>query len=79
MQPAGVESGPEIECIPYGAWNKSFRQVAAQLTAAQVFGSTHLNISLCSSTFISATGSQPQTCRQERQLAARTARCAFGA
>jgi len=46
VQPAGVESGPEIECIPYGAWNKSFRQLAAQLTAAQVFGSTHLNISL---------------------------------
>lgn len=46
VQPPGVESGPEIECIPYGAWNKSFRQLSAQMTAAQVFGASHLQISL---------------------------------
>ena len=46
IQPPGVESGPEIECIPYGQWNKPFRQIAAQLVAAQAFGSTHLQLSL---------------------------------
>ena len=29
VQPAQVESGPEIECFPYGRWNKSFRQTGA--------------------------------------------------
>lgn len=46
VQPPGIECGPEIECIPYGAWNKSFRQLSAQMTAAQVFGASHLQISL---------------------------------
>lgn len=45
-QPAGTESGPEIECFPYGAWNKPFRQVGAQMALAHVLGSTNLNISL---------------------------------
>lgn len=46
VQPAGVESGPEIECFPYGRWNKSFRQIFAQMALAHVLGSTNLNISL---------------------------------
>ena len=46
LQPTGVESGPEIECFPYGKWNKSFRQTFAQMAVAQILGSTNLNISL---------------------------------
>lgn len=46
IQPAALETGPEIENFPYGRWNKSFRQTFAQLAAAHVLGSTNLNISL---------------------------------
>ncbi|HUT73500.1 MAG TPA: hypothetical protein VM221_01545 [Armatimonadota bacterium] len=46
LQPDAVESGPEIECFPYGRWNKSFRQVGAQMALAHILGSTHLNLSL---------------------------------
>jgi hypothetical protein len=46
LQPAGTESGPEIECFPYGHWNKSFRQTGAQMALAHILGATNLNISL---------------------------------
>jgi hypothetical protein len=46
VQPERLENGPEIECFPYGAWNKSFRQTAAQMALAQIMGATNLNISL---------------------------------
>ncbi|MHB9133995.1 MAG: hypothetical protein ACYDBB_23245 [Armatimonadota bacterium] len=46
LQPPGTESGPEIECFPYGKWNKSFRQTGAQMALAHILGSTNLNISL---------------------------------
>ena len=46
VQPDGLESGPEIENFPYGAWNKPFRQVGAQMALAHILGSTNLNISL---------------------------------
>ena len=46
IQPAAIESGPEIECFPYGRWNKSFRQTFAQMALAHILGSTNLNISL---------------------------------
>ena len=46
IQPTAIDSGPEIECMPYGRWNKSFRQIFAQMALAHVLGSTHLNISL---------------------------------
>jgi len=46
VQPAELESGPEIECFPYGRWNKSYRQTGAQMMLAHVLGSSNLNISL---------------------------------
>lgn len=46
VQPASVSSGPEIECFTYGRWNKSFRQIGAQMALAHVLGSNELNISL---------------------------------
>ena len=46
IQPTAIESGPEIECFPYGQWNKSFRQTFAQMAVAQILGSSNLNISL---------------------------------
>jgi len=46
IQPEKIESGPEIECFPYGRWNKSFRQIGAQMALAHILGSTSLNISL---------------------------------
>ena len=46
IQPAAVETGPEIENFPYGRWNKSFRQTFAQMAVAHILGSTNLNISL---------------------------------
>ena len=46
VQPDSVESVPEIECFPYGPWNKSFRQTMAQMMLAQVFGSDRLAVSL---------------------------------
>jgi hypothetical protein len=46
IQPPIIESGPEIECFPYGRWNKSFRQTFAQMALAHILGSTNLNISL---------------------------------
>ena len=46
IQPEGTETGPEIECFPYGPWNKSYRQTFAKMALAHVMGSTHLNISL---------------------------------
>jgi hypothetical protein len=46
VQPAQVSSGPEIECFTYGRWNKSFRQIGAQMALAHVLGSNELNISL---------------------------------
>ena len=46
LQPTDVETGPEIECFPYGRWNKSFRQTGAQMALAHVLGSSGLNVSL---------------------------------
>jgi hypothetical protein len=46
VQTPGMESGPEIECHPYGRWNKSFRQTGAQMALAHILGSSNLNISL---------------------------------
>jgi len=46
IQPACLESGPEIENFPYGRWNKSFRQTFAQIAVAHILGSGSLNISL---------------------------------
>jgi hypothetical protein len=46
IQPSQLESGPEIECFPYGRWNKSLRQIGAQMALAHILGSTDLNISL---------------------------------
>lgn len=46
IQPAALECGPEIEGIPYGNWNKSFRQIFAQMAVAQIMGATNLNITL---------------------------------
>ncbi len=46
IQPAELESGPEIENGPYGRWNKSFRQTFAQMAVAHILGSSGLNISL---------------------------------
>ena len=46
IQPLSVESNPEIENIPYGQWNKPYRQVAAQMSLAHVLGSHGLHISL---------------------------------
>ncbi|NLF38394.1 hypothetical protein GX586_03050 [bacterium] len=46
IQPAELESGPEIENFTYGQWNKSFRQTFAQMAVAHILGSTNLNISL---------------------------------
>jgi hypothetical protein len=46
VQPAEIESDPEIECFPYGPWNKPYREIVAQMALAQVFGSDRLAISL---------------------------------
>lgn len=46
LQPPDVSSQPEIECIPYSPWNKSFRQIAAQMAVAQMFGATRLQFSI---------------------------------
>lgn len=46
VQPASVISLPEIECWPYGQWNKSFRQTAAQMSMAHILGCDGLAISL---------------------------------
>ena len=46
IQPDNVESGPEVECSPYGRWNKSFREIGAEMSLAHVLGSTNLNVSL---------------------------------
>ncbi|NNC14025.1 hypothetical protein HII28_19375 [Planctomonas sp. JC2975] len=46
VQPAALESYPEIECWPYGAWNKSYAQTAAQMALAQVAGSDGLALSV---------------------------------
>ena len=46
LQPPEVSSQPEIECIPYSPWNKSFRQIAAQMTMGQMFGSERLQFSI---------------------------------
>ncbi len=46
IQPAEIESGPEIENFAYGRWNKSFRQTFAQMAVAHILGATNLNVSL---------------------------------
>lgn len=46
IQPAEIESGPEIENFPYGRWNKSYRQTFAQMAVALSLGATNLNVSL---------------------------------
>lgn len=46
VQTEDVSSEPEIECFPYGEWNKSYREIGAQMALAQIFGSDALNISL---------------------------------
>ena len=45
VQPADIESGPEIENSPHGD-AKSLRQTAAEMVLATVSGADHLNISL---------------------------------
>ncbi len=46
IQPDGVSSEPEIECIPYTPWNKSLRQTGAQMALAQMFGAAKLQCSV---------------------------------
>lgn len=47
LQPDGVQNGPEIDCgIPYGKWNRPFRQIGAQMALAHILGATELNISI---------------------------------
>lgn len=46
VQPDNVESDPEIENFPYGPWNKSFRQLFAQMSVAQVFGTDRQAVSV---------------------------------
>jgi hypothetical protein len=46
IQPAEIESGPEMDNGPYGPWNKPFSETGAQLALAHVLGSTNINISL---------------------------------
>ncbi|MFC1452397.1 hypothetical protein ACFLSJ_03525 [Verrucomicrobiota bacterium] len=46
VQPSNVDCKPEIDCYPYGRWNKSFRQIGAQMALAHVLGATGLNISV---------------------------------
>ena len=46
IQPDKVVSRTEIECWPYGGWNKSFRQIGAQMAAAHVLGSRGLSVSM---------------------------------
>lgn len=46
IQPEAAENAPEIENLPYGPWNKPFRQVFAQMAVAQVFGASNLLVSL---------------------------------
>lgn len=46
IQPAEIESGPEIENFPYGRWNKSYRQTFAQMALALTLGASNLNVSL---------------------------------
>ena len=46
IQPAEIESGPEIENFPYGRWNKSYRQTFAQMAVGLTLGATNLNVSL---------------------------------
>ena len=45
-QPPNADNGPEVECYTYGRWNKSFRQIHAQMSAGLMQGATHLNVSL---------------------------------
>lgn len=45
VEPPGTEIGPEIENSPHG-WAKSYRQTAAAMVVACVFGADCLNISL---------------------------------
>ncbi|WP_328885177.1 hypothetical protein [Streptomyces sp. NBC_00316] len=46
VQRPGLASYPEIECWPYGQWNKSFRQTGAQMALAQILGCEGLAVSL---------------------------------
>jgi hypothetical protein len=46
IEPEGTECGPEIECFPYGIWNKSYRQIFAQMSLAHILGASNVNISL---------------------------------
>ncbi|MCW3816027.1 hypothetical protein ONA91_16415 [Micromonospora sp. DR5-3] len=46
VQPTAVRSFPEIENYPYGRWNKSFREMFAQMALAHVLGSAGLAISV---------------------------------
>jgi hypothetical protein len=46
LHPPAVVPGPEIDCYPYGRWNKSFRQTGAQMALAHILGAATLNISL---------------------------------
>lgn len=46
LQPPGIIAQPEIENVPYTAWNKSLRQTALQMAVAQMFGASQLQLSL---------------------------------
>lgn len=43
---AALESGPEIECFPYGRWVKSLRQLGAHCAIGVVGGGNALNVSV---------------------------------
>lgn len=45
VEPDRIEIDPEIENSPHG-WSKSFRQTAAHMVLAQVFGADRMNLSL---------------------------------
>ena len=40
-----LESGPELDNGPYGAWNRSYRQTAPLFAMSHILGATNLNIS----------------------------------
>ncbi|MDD5705208.1 MAG: hypothetical protein PHR35_04740 [Kiritimatiellae bacterium] len=46
VQPPEVESDPELENVPYGHWNKSYRCLLSQMVMAQVFGADRQCVSL---------------------------------
>ena len=60
IQPAVLETGPEIENFPYGRWKKSFRQTFAQMAVAHILGSTNLTLACTTSWAIGRTTSRSE-------------------